>query len=369
MIARNIEIDQLGSVLKGKRIIPFGAGAWLKALEIPELQPYRRYFSYVIDSNPNKTVVRLFSDDYSVYAPDKIRDETEKTVVVLCSPIYQLEMFEQLRRMELGDNIEVISLPFLAIQQPPIDTEKINRFIHNNGERIPKVIHSFWFSGDEKPENYRKCVDSWYEKCLDYKIIEWNLDNYHSDNPFFNRAIELGSWAYATDYARLDVISRLGGWYMDMDVEVFRPFDDFLSNKAVFSFSNRCFIDTAIFGAERGNKVVKRLVNLYDNVELPYDRDGFKKYFPPVFERDVFREEGIIFDGSLQKTDNMTVVPGTFFMPLDFVFFNDFETSEYTYAVHYDNFGWGNGKDVRSQKRNNNTKLMELFKNFDNWNM
>lgn len=29
------------------------------------------------------------------------------------------------------------------------------------GHSIPKKIHCFWFSGEEKPERYQKCLDSW----------------------------------------------------------------------------------------------------------------------------------------------------------------------------------------------------------------
>lgn len=362
MRALNLKINELDTFLEGKKIVPFGMGAWLKALEIPEMERHFSQIAYVIDSNAKNATANINYRGYKVFKPDVLKKEKEDVVVILCSPIYQLEMFEQLEDIDLDDNISVISLPFLAIQQPSLDESDLKRFLNKPEKRIPKVIHSFWFSKDKRPYNYQKCVDSWYENCSDYKIIEWNLDNYDIDNAFFKRAIELKAWAYATDYARLDIINQFGGWYLDMDVKVFKPFDDLLSNKAVFSFSNRCFIDTAVFAAEKNNPVVKKILHLYERVELPTEREGFKKFFPAAFEREVFRKEGVVFNGSLQETADMTVVPSQFFMPLDVVLFKDFEVTEYTYAVHYDNFGWGDGgKDIRSKKKDNNNKLLRLF--------
>lgn len=43
---------------------------------------------------------------------------------------------------------------------------------------IPKVIHYCWFGHNKKSELIEKCIASWYEYCPDYKIIEWNEDNF-----------------------------------------------------------------------------------------------------------------------------------------------------------------------------------------------
>ena len=43
---------------------------------------------------------------------------------------------------------------------------------------ILKVIHYCWFGHNKKSELIEKCIASWYKYCPDYKIIEWNEENY-----------------------------------------------------------------------------------------------------------------------------------------------------------------------------------------------
>lgn len=43
---------------------------------------------------------------------------------------------------------------------------------------IPKIIHYCWFGEKDKPILMRNCIASW-KRCLpDYKIIEWNEQNF-----------------------------------------------------------------------------------------------------------------------------------------------------------------------------------------------
>ena len=43
---------------------------------------------------------------------------------------------------------------------------------------IPKIIHYCWFGKNPKPQLAETCMNSWRKYCPDYKIIEWNEDNY-----------------------------------------------------------------------------------------------------------------------------------------------------------------------------------------------
>ena len=44
---------------------------------------------------------------------------------------------------------------------------------------ISKVIHYCWFGHGEKPEQAIKCIESWKRVMPDYKLKEWNEDNFN----------------------------------------------------------------------------------------------------------------------------------------------------------------------------------------------
>lgn len=103
---------------------------------------------------------------------------------------------------------------------------------------IPKVIHYCWFGHDPKPKLAEKCIKSWKKKCPDYKIIEWNEENFDiSACPLYVRqAYEAKKWAFVTDYVRLKVVYEHGGIYLDTDVELKKNLDFLLNHKAYFGF-------------------------------------------------------------------------------------------------------------------------------------
>ena len=160
--------------------------------------------------------------------------------------------------------------------------------------------------------------------------------NWHK-NKFMEKAIEHKTWAFASDYARLDVLYTYGGIYLDMDVEVCRSFDDLLSNDAIFSFSNNIMVDLAVLGASKGNMLIKKLLDLYEEIEPPENRNGFSRFFQPSFIRSLLASNGVEMNGSLQKIENATFFPHEFFMPLDYVLYDEDSRNENTYCIHQRN--------------------------------
>lgn len=359
----NCNLQEAPKVLGGKKIVFFGQGGWLSTVRHSELMELSANFAYVVDNNPQKEVV-WGEICMKVYTPDILLKE-KQCVIIISSPIYMYDMYRQLEKMNLSDDIWCGSFPFMQMVTPnKNDTNLLKKVINRSCQpKIPKIIHSFWFSGEGKPDMYRKCIETWHQKLPDYDIREWNLDNYDwRKHPFLERAIELKAWAFASDYARLDVLNEYGGIYLDMDVEVFKPFDPFLGNECILSFSNHVLIDLAVVGASKHNEMVQALLKLYDVVELPNDKKDYSKFFQPAFIREALVKAGVLMNGSLQVLDHATVFPCTFFMPQDHVLFKDFEIGENTYCVHYDNFGWSyDGKNKREKKIKENNLMWDII--------
>lgn len=362
----NCGLHEVEEIFGRKKIIFFGHGAWFSAVNYSELMMLSDNFAYVIDNKPQNKEAFLGDVCLPVFLPDRLKGETD-CIIVLTSPIYMYDMYCQLREMNLDDSMSCVAFPFMQMIAPSYMDAGLLENVTDGTRfpKIPKTIHSFWFSGDKKPESYQRCVDTWSEKLSDYEIKEWNMDNYdYHKHPFLLKAIELKAWAFASDYARLDVLNEYGGIYLDMDVEVFRTFDDLLGNDAILSFSNHVIVDLAVIGAKRNNKLIKDMLKLYDAVEPPTDKQGFTKYFQPSFVRKTLFDAGVRMNGSLQVIDDATIFPNSFFMAQNCVLFDDFMKTENTYCVHYDNFGWSfNGENKKEKKKRDNNLLWNLIDN------
>ncbi|MCR4924792.1 MAG: hypothetical protein K5917_00725 [Clostridiales bacterium] len=361
---RNCTMNEAVDRFSKRRIIPFGTGLWFNYLQYTDLRLLNENYVYAIDNNLQRTEVEFCNRRLPVRGVDSLLRETD-AVVIITSPIHMYDMYTQLSAMNLPDTIECYALPFVQLVSDANYSKLEERRAINckNLNKIPKIIHCFWFSGDEKPESYKRCFDTWKKVCPDYQIIEWSKDNYdYKKNEFCKKAIELGAWAFASDFARLDVVHRMGGFYMDMDVELLKPLDDFLGNEGVFSFSNNITVDLAVFGAAKGNVLVKKLLDLYSKVDIPNTRKEFDKCFQPNIILPTLLDYGLKCDGSFQIVEKNAFLPRCYFMPMDLVLFELAAKNERTYAIHWDNFGWySGGNDTRKNKEVNNRKLWAML--------
>lgn len=137
---------------------------------------------------------------------------------------------------------------------------------------IPKKIHYCWFGGNSKPDLILKCLNSWQEMCPDYEIIEWNESNWDVDQYQFARcAYDSKKWAFVSDVARLDILKKHGGIYLDTDVELrkFDPFEPFLDRDSLMAFETERTIATGLcFASCADNPLLDALLESYINTRF-----------------------------------------------------------------------------------------------------
>lgn len=337
----NCTTQQFISENREKRIIIFGAGQIFRIIEAGNLSQIADQVAYVID-NSGRQKAEVFGRTVPVYPPEKLKEETDCTVLIT-TYTYMIEMYEQLEALSLSDGVRCYIYPFMRIceDHAPSAAELSAITDTSRGEQIPRIIHSFWFSGDKKPDSYQRCIDTWSKYCPDYEIKEWNMENYDwHRHPFLQKAVEVGAWAYASDYARLDVVSRYGGIYMDMDVELQKPLDALLGNSAIFSFYEEGTIDLAAFGARKDHDLVKKLLTFYDGVDIPETKKGFEKYFQPIFVMDGFLQYGLRMTGELQQIGDSVFLPREMMLQKDGVVYDIPPEQEYSFSIHHGNVGW-----------------------------
>ena len=188
---------------------------------------------------------------------------------------------------------------------------------------IPKKIHYIWFGKGEKNDRVKHCIESWKKYLPDYEIIEWNEDNFDINyNDFTRQAYENKKWAYVADVARLYILYNEGGIYMDTDVEVYKPLDEFLNHEGFIGFEDIHYLSTATIGAEKGNPVIKYLLDFYNCIDFKlYDVwTDYIKYqeTSPCIVSNLFQLLGLDRDNNVeQHIKHFKIYPRSYFFTKD----------------------------------------------------
>lgn len=206
---------------------------------------------------------------------------------------------------------------------------------------IPKVIHFCWFGKSEKPESVKKCIASWRKFCPDYKIVEWNEDNFDLDCiPFVRQAYQKKKWAFVTDYARLKIIYENGGIYFDTDVELLRNIDKLLSLKGFMGVEDGGYIATGLgFGAVKNHPMIKELMNDYYQIEFPDNDKGFEKIACPILTTTTFEKNGYIRNGKIQTICDIRIFAQEYFCPISCQTYDTHITPN-TISIHHYDSSW-----------------------------
>ena len=138
---------------------------------------------------------------------------------------------------------------------------------------IPKIIHYVWVGGNPKPKNIQRCMKTWRKHLKDYKIIEWNEDNFDiHENKYVEEAYKAKKWAFVSDYIRAKAVYEYGGIYLDTDVLVLDNLEELLDN-AAFGFENKDNPFTAVFGAQKHHPLLKDMLDYYEDRDFEFNRN------------------------------------------------------------------------------------------------
>ena len=185
---------------------------------------------------------------------------------------------------------------------------------------IPKIIHYCWFGRNKKPALIRKCIRSWKKYCPDYQFIEWNEDNFDIDSlPYCRQAYDAKKWAFVTDYVRLKVVYEHGGIYMDTDVELVKPLDDYLHYPCFMGFQHESYVNTGlIFGAEKNHGFVAENADVYHEADFQKQLLAGKPIICQEYTTALLEKKGLIVPctGGIQRIGDITVFPPEYFCPL-----------------------------------------------------
>ena len=188
---------------------------------------------------------------------------------------------------------------------------------------IPKTIHYVWLGKGEMSARAKHCIESWKKYLPDYEIKEWNEDNFDINyNNWTKHSYENKKYAFTSDVVRLYALYTEGGIYMDTDVEVYKPLDEFLNEEGFTGFEAVNYPSTATLGAEKGNPVIKKMLDFYDTIDFelyPDWRDFIKKERTSTcIQSNILSQLGINrMKNETQHIKHFTVYPTTYFFTKD----------------------------------------------------
>ena len=166
---------------------------------------------------------------------------------------------------------------------------------------IPQVFHRIWLGPDPMPEEYVRLGRTWKRNHPDWEHHLWAETNLPTDLERHEVYELLRRPAERADILRLELLHRLGGVYVDADLESLKPIDMLLDGVSCFLGAlDSGRVSNAVIGAVPGHPLLARAIaELRPRTTFgPVDREGtgpllierLRHEFPDVtvFEPEVF---------------------------------------------------------------------------------
>lgn len=351
------DIHAFKAAVKGKNLVCFGAGQVLRNF-------MEEYAAYHLEQD-----VLCIADNRSEQIPAKIRiAETEipvvsagqllavKNITILISCRAIADVYQQLDGYPELEDVSCWAANFIR-SETNIQLEQSrwypSEYRLTKEPMIPKKIHYCWFGRKPVPKKNLEWMESWKKYCPDYEIIRWDEDHYDvTKNRYMYEAYQAGKWGFVSDYARLDIIYRYGGIYLDTDVELIRNLDELLYQKAFAGIDGSRNISLGLgFGAQQGCRLVKELRDLYDTRSF-LNKDGtYHLTAAPTLQRTFFQEKGYVNHGDYQVIDEVTVYPEKV-LSAKCNWTGRILTTEHTFSIHHYDGSWTDANVQNLMNRN-----------------
>lgn len=348
----------------GKPIIVYGAGTIGQAVAPYWLHKYGldpAVLCYV-DADPCKQgrTVSVEGRQVLIKSPVALEEEAGHYLLLMTLSAFVpvIQAWERLPGME---GVETYFLPVMLLDLA--HTPRREQIIKTSKEPlIPKKIHYCWFGGNPIPESLRRCMDTWKRLCPDYEIIRWDEHNYDVGAvPYMEQAYRRQKWSFVSDVARLDIIYRHGGIYLDTDVELVKHLDELLYQPAFCAAEKWGVVNSGGgLGAEPGNPVVGRMLEFRRGFPFAYEDGRLNRIPSGYYETIPLLRAGLRPNGRTQLIldGGMTVYSPEFFHPFDYIS-GETNLTENTVSIHHFSGTWlGRGA---AEERENTKRQYQDF--------
>ena len=198
------------------------------------------------------------------------------------------------------------------------------------------------------PELVQKCIASWHAHMPNWEYRLWNEENFAiSEAPaYVQEAYTAKKYAFVSDFVRLWALEREGGLYMDVDFEVYKPFDDLMDKYDAFAGyegSKRNPVMMGVIAAQAHHPWIQGMLQTYADRAFVL-ADGSLDMTPNTgYFLDWMLERGLVNNGKEQEFMGVHILPVEYFCPV--LTTGENIRCERTYCEHKGLHSWsGNGR-------------------------
>jgi mannosyltransferase OCH1-like enzyme len=192
------------------------------------------------------------------------------------------------------------------------------------------------------PQLAKDCILSWHKYMPDWEYRLWNEDNFDVNSvPYTKEAYQAGKYAFVSDYVRLKALYDEGGLYLDVDFEVYKPFDDLMSHKAFAGVegSKHHPVMMGVCASEAHGEWINEMLDAYQGKHFLVD--GKPDMTPNVtLLTAVMRQNGLVQNGLEQDYKDLHIFPVDYFSPHQTT--GEYVRTENTYCEHRGLASWSN---------------------------
>ena len=191
------------------------------------------------------------------------------------------------------------------------------------------------------PDLALRCIESWHKSMPDYDFKLWNEDNFDIHyNDYVKEAYSANKFAFVSDVARLYALAEEGGIYLDVDFEVYKPFDYLLHYRAFAGFegSKHLPVMMGVIASEAHGDWVEEQLQRY--ADRHFILDGKEDLTTNVkFVTDYMTQHGFVPDGKEQDYKDLHILPVDYFCPRQTT--GEYFRTDNTYCEHLGLKSWG----------------------------
>ena len=341
-----------------RKIVVYGAGMIGRVLVPYLIEEYGLFdnllFFVDADVRKQRETISIGDREYRIVSQEVLKQFPDNAVLWITNSNYQpiVELLDGIEKLKQAEGYILPVLQVLATR----NLGKRENIRISEEPMIPKKIHYCWFSGKPIPDYLKRCMESWNRFCPDYEIIRWDESNYDITwNSYMQQAYEAEKWGFVPDIARLDILYRHGGIYLDTDVELVRNLDELLYQSAFAGVEKWGNVNLGgCCGVMPQHPMIKEILEYRINEKFILKDGGMNLTTCGFYETKPLINRGMKPNNTTQRVADMTIYSSDYFHPYDYMSGETLLTDN-TFSIHHFNGGWLDESKMAERKR---TKMM-----------